>query len=215
MTKSEIILKYKDLISQQSLKFNRDYSKLFFYLKSSSFFDEPAAVRYHNNFPGGLALHTLNFFEVLEKLIENFPEFNLKKKMDTMFDPLIVAIGHDLNKVGRYTIEDKNKKINNQWCNFKAYGYNNSVMEMYPSTNVSLNKINSLLGLSESERLAIFWAEGLYATHSVQDWQKALGAAIHFDHRVYLSHVADMISSQFMEAILSDEEVDKAIREWK
>lgn len=198
-------------LDNNSKLYERDYSKLKEYLLTSEFFSTPAAAKHHNNFPGGLALHVLNFSEVLEKLILSFGD-KIKINSDP-YDPFLVALGHDLNKVGFYSITDFNKKIDNQWVNLKQYGYNSTVDTM-PSNYVSLQKMKDVIKLSKSEELSIYWAEGSWSTYANQSLDKAWKNAIDFDHRVYLAHSADMISSQMMENVLGEMEVDKAIRGW-
>ena len=112
MLKQQLITKFEAKINYSQMNYpNRDYSKLMSYLKSQSFFDDPAARAHHNNFPGGLAQHVLNFTNALETLLSSFG--NIKKSSDD-YDPFLVAIGHDLNKVGSYNFSEVNKKVGTQ-----------------------------------------------------------------------------------------------------
>lgn len=202
-----------DLISLYETKLvniDRDTSSLLNYLKTSSFFDDPASKGHHNNIPGGLALHCLNFHSVLSKLIN----INMLPVSEQVFDPLIVAIGHDLNKVGYYTQSERNTKINNQWVALRQYEYVKS-RDTIPHNMVSLELISPLINLSAIEDLAIFWAEGSWSTHNSRELDSAWKNAMAIDYRIYLTHTADMIASQFMEKTYSPEEVNAAIRDWK
>lgn len=211
MTKQLLITKIEARINNSKQKFpNRNYDNILPYLKSGSFFDDPAAKSYHNNFPGGLAQHVLNFTNTLEVLLESFT--NIKLSSDD-YDPFLVALGHDLNKVGSYNFSDVNKKVGSNWHNLKGYGYNDKIYLM-PSNNISLDRIKSIMILTLSEELSIFWCEGSWSTYNSQQLDKNWKNALSYDGRVYLSHTADMLSSQLIEKTFSDIEVDKAIREW-
>jgi hypothetical protein len=211
-TTTEIQAKLNASIGESRLNnMNRDYSKIRTFVNNTDFLSTPAAAKHHNNFPSGLALHVLNFTEALEILMESF-KGKIKVSPDD-FDPFLVALGHDLNKVGFYTITDYNKKINGNWVNLLQYGYNNALDTM-PSNSVSLSKMKSLIELSEAEALAIYWCEGNWSTHNNQPLNKAWDNAVAYDHRVYLAHTADMIASRMMERTLNDLEVNQAIRNW-
>lgn len=188
---------------------DRDYGKVKEFINESEFLLCPAAAKHHNNFPTGLALHVLNVTEALESLIESFS--GRAKISNDDFDPFLVALGHDLNKVGFYNITDYNKKINGQWVNLLQYGYNNAA-DMLPSNSVSLNRMKALIDLTQAEELAVYWCEGSWSTYGNQSLDKAWKNAINYDHRVYLAHTADMIASQMMELSLNDLEVNQAIR---
>ena len=66
------------------------------YLETSSFFDSPASTKYHNNFPGGLCLHSL----IVTRM---FSKRNEKLENSLPLDSVILCgILHDLCKVGYY-----------------------------------------------------------------------------------------------------------------
>ena len=202
--------KFESRFKSSQEKFpNRDYTKIKDYVFNSEFFSSPAAKGHHNNFPSGLAQHVLNFTYALETLVQSF-DGRFKVSSD-QYDPFLVAIGHDLNKVGFYTITDLNRKVGDKWYNLKQYGYD-SYKDMMPGANISLGMISRNIELTMAESLSIYWAEGSWSTYSNQTLDKAWKNAMNYDGRVYLSHTADMISSQMMEVTLNEFDVDKAIR---
>jgi len=75
-----------------------DVENLITWLAESDFYNAPASTRpdYHGCYPGGLARHSLNVYEVFRKRVE---EFGLHVGQDEM---AIASICHDLCKVGTY-----------------------------------------------------------------------------------------------------------------
>ena len=85
------------------------------WLMTTDFFEAPASTKYHGNFPGGLALHSLNVFERMRNNCvyefgaecggaEPFPEEDL--------EPIaIVALLHDICKAEFYKQDFRNQKI--------------------------------------------------------------------------------------------------------
>ena len=88
---------------------NKD--RLISQLTNSDFFIAPASAIYHNAFPGGLCSHSLNVYDILQKLCFNtiwpaacdcpYDEDTLK----------IVALFHDFDKMNKYERTVMNKKI--------------------------------------------------------------------------------------------------------
>ena len=79
------------------------------WLKTTDFYRAPASTRYHLNYPGGLALHSLNVFHRLQALVAAGL---------VALDPETVAISallHDLCKAGFYGTETRNVKIDGEW----------------------------------------------------------------------------------------------------
>lgn len=219
MTKSELIEKFTTRLDDHAQKYGRDYSALKKYLLDAGFYDQPAAKGHHNNFPGGLAKHVINFHYALQTMLgaldpEKFPL--VKGKSDNVFDPLIVAIGHDITKCYSYKIGERNTKIDGQWRAIKQYEYDSS-NSVYDHKVESMMLMRHLVpGLSKSEELAIYYAEGVYSLAKMdQEMMKAYDNAIKTDVRIYFTHTADMLASQFMEKTFTDVEVDRAIRSWK
>ena len=79
-------------------------SGLIYRLEHSDFFVAPASTVYHMNVRGGLCQHSLNVFDNLVKLVEmqqlDIPRTSI----------IIVALLHDIDKMNKYEIYDKNVK---------------------------------------------------------------------------------------------------------
>jgi len=88
------------------------------WLENTDFFTAPASTRFHGSFEGGLALHSLNVYSQLKKLAKVY-------ECDASAESLaIVALFHDLCKVGCYKTEMRwRKDANNQWEQYPTYKF--------------------------------------------------------------------------------------------
>ena len=89
------------------------------WLANTDFYTSPASTKYHGAFEGGLALHSLNVFHQLVKLCKWYG-------CDATDESIaIVALFHDLCKVGTYKTELRwRKNANNQWEQYSTYTRN-------------------------------------------------------------------------------------------
>ena len=100
---------FKTLFSQLIKRKGAD--ELMKFLENSDFFTAPASTKYHLAEEGGLCKHSLNVYYRLRELCNNEPEFNGKMTTPEMEESIaVVALLHDLCKVGVYVPEFKNKK---------------------------------------------------------------------------------------------------------
>lgn len=86
------------------------------WIDSTDFFTAPASTKYHGAFEGGLALHSLNVAIQLKKLCEWY-------RVDTTMEKImIVALFHDLCKIGCYKTEMRwRKDANDKWEQYATY----------------------------------------------------------------------------------------------
>lgn len=86
------------------------------WLANTDFFTAPASTRYHGAHEGGLVLHSLNVYSQLKKLCKWY-------ECDAPDESIaIVALFHDLCKVGLYKTEMRwRKDKNNQWEQYPTY----------------------------------------------------------------------------------------------
>lgn len=90
------------------------------WLESTDFFTAPASTRFHGNFEGGLARHSLNVYSQLESLV-NWYGYSEEYSRETM---AIVALFHDVCKVGCYKTEMRWRKDDkNQWEQYATYRF--------------------------------------------------------------------------------------------
>jgi len=81
--------------------------KLIGWLEETDFFEAPSSTQFHCAFPGGLAAHSWNVYQLLRSK-EDIYKLGLEK--ETM---IIVALFHDLCKIGMYE-EDKEEITDKQ-----------------------------------------------------------------------------------------------------
>lgn len=127
----------------------------------TDFYTSPASTRYHGSYEGGLLDHSLNVYEQL--LIEL--DVNIGQGWEEIYSPesvAIVALFHDLCKIGRYIVKEKWRKDDkNQWESYTAYAYDDTKLEMGhgPQSNYYLQQF---IKLEDIEAQAIFWHMGAY-----------------------------------------------------
>lgn len=93
------------------------------YLRKTDFYTAPASVKYHENFYGGLLMHTLKAYNQLVSL-QSVPKF--KEVVDNQWwNAVLVILVHDWCKIGRYESYFKNVKNNDtgRWEQVSAYKY--------------------------------------------------------------------------------------------
>ena len=93
-------------------------AELLQWLDSTDFFTAPASTRYHGAFSGGLVMHSLNVYSQLKKLCR---WYGCNADDEAI---AIVALFHDLCKVGCYKVELRwRKDANNQWEQYPTYKF--------------------------------------------------------------------------------------------
>lgn len=111
-TKEEFIKVAKDYIKRDGI------DELLDWLEQTDFFTAPASTRYHGAFEGGLVLHSLNVFVQLRNLRR---WYDCKASDESV---AIVALLHDLCKVGCYKVELRwRKDANDKWEQYPTYKF--------------------------------------------------------------------------------------------
>ncbi len=78
-------------------------------VNDSDFMTAPASTKYHGAFKGGLCAHTLAVYDYIIKLNDVYTEMNGEGfDLDSL---KIVALLHDLSKIGQYEETYSNKKV--------------------------------------------------------------------------------------------------------
>ncbi|AKB59038.1 hypothetical protein [Methanosarcina barkeri] len=119
------------------------------YLENSDFFSAPASTKYHRDYPGGLAEHSLNLLEPLK-----LSNSRLKKKEQLPEDSLtIIALCHDVCKEGLYVGDYENYRT----------------LQGHPANNkhsvLSIEKIKKHIKLTRIERDIILYHMGLFSCY--------------------------------------------------
>ena len=95
--------------------------KLMISIDGTDFYTAPASTRYHHSYEGGLVEHSIQVFNRLKKDWEDNIELNSKYTLESI---AIVSLFHDLCKMGYYTTEMRNAKIDGKWQKVPYYTVN-------------------------------------------------------------------------------------------
>jgi 23S rRNA maturation-related 3'-5' exoribonuclease YhaM len=146
------------------------------YMMESDYFSAPASTRFHNSFPGGLCLHSLN-------LMHAFKDVDKKLQTPLPNDSIVIcALLHDLCKVNAY-IETSN-------------GYE-SVKGLKGHATLSLSRIKEHIKLTKEEDDIIRYHMGLFGIFVYKEHDVlAIHKAIIRTPQVQIFAALDMIDSK-------------------
>lgn len=163
------------------------------YLEESDFFVAPASTRFHGNYEGGLAEHSLNVYEIFKRKNKEY-DFGLSE--DTI---KITALLHDLCKVNFYTVYDKNVNIAGsgekpKWVKQPAYGVNDLMPIGHGEKSVII--LQQFIKLTKEETILIRWHMGGYEPK--ENYNNVSAAWDMYKSAVAL-HTADLEASYILE----------------
>jgi 23S rRNA maturation-related 3'-5' exoribonuclease YhaM len=166
----EITLSFLQLVKREGI------DSLIDYLCNSDFFTAPASTSYHDAFPGGLCLHSLN-------LVYSFEEANDKLNKPLPKDSVVIcALLHDLCKIGAY------KQT--------ARGYE-SVKGIKGHATLSISRINEHIQLTQQEDDIIRYHMGLFGIFTYHEHDTlAMYKAISRNPQVQIFAALDMADSK-------------------
>lgn len=127
-------------------------SELIEWLKKTDFFRAPATTKYCRSYEGGLAEYAL---EVNDKFNDLCNMYMQDVPRDTR---LILGLLHCVCKVGMYTTEMRNKKVNGQWVQVPFYTIKDKMPIGRGEKSVML--LQRFIKLNLAEILAINWYMG-------------------------------------------------------
>jgi hypothetical protein len=115
----------------------------------TDFFTAPCSTIYHFNIEGGLVLHSLNLFFIMERLVEIYGEFAPRESR------AIVSLFHDVCKTNYYIKTYKNVKKDGKWREEEVW----SVEDQFPVGHgeKSVIFLQQFMLLTTDEILAIRW----------------------------------------------------------
>ena len=166
------------------------------WLPKSSFFTMPSSTRFHGNYEGGLAEHSLNVYECLEKLChEHSIQFGTEFDEDSI---RIIALCHDFCKIGYYKPDFRNVKNNEtgQWEKKQIYVTDDKLGMGHGEGSVYM--LQSYIHLTREEALAIRHHMGGWDT-AARGGDYSMNVAKDRTPLVTLVQLADMWASSFME----------------
>lgn len=159
------------------------------YLEETDFFIAPASTRYHGNYAGGLAEHSLNVYEIFK---EKNKRYDLGLSEDSI---IIISLLHDLCKTNFYVEGTRNVKKDGKWIQVPCY----TVEDGFPIGHgeKSVIMLQNFIRLTKDEMLAIRWHMGGYEP---KENLNTISSAWNMCKVGVLLHTADLEASYILES---------------
>ncbi len=162
--------------------------------KKSDFFAAPASARYHGAYPGGLCEHSVNVYHCL---VDYLSRERVQELYGLEFTPetiAIVALLHDLCKIGCYKAGTRNvKDENGKWQSVPSFTFEDPLP--YGHGEKSVYIANGFIRLSRDEAMAIRWHMGFSGCEDA----RTVGQAFQKYPLAFALHLADSEATYFLE----------------
>ena len=163
--------------------------KIIKYLEETDFFIAPASTKYHGNFDGGLAEHSLNVYNLFKKKNE---QFDLGLSSDTL---IITSILHDICKVNFYKKQSRwRKNDKGKWESYEGYICENDFPIGHGEKSVI--KLMQFIKLCKEEIVLIRWHMGGFES---KENQKDINNSYNLYPAAVALHTSDLESSYMLE----------------
>lgn len=171
-------------------KVNREgIDRLIEFLEKTDFFTAPASTRFHSNYEGGLADHSLNVYKELKELTnDEWPEETI----------IIIGLLHDICKVNNYKVEMRNKKNPDTGVWYQEPYYTTDDMMPLGHGEKSVMLISEFIRLTKEELYSIRWHMGGYEPK--ENYSYISAAYYKYPLAVY-THMADLKATYIDEEI--------------
>jgi len=190
-SKEKFIEIYKQNIKREGA------DKLLEYLlsPSSDFFTAPASARYHSSFEGGLCEHSVNVYECLLSYLESDRAKNTFGFDYSRESIAIVALLHDVCKIGVYKKGFRNVKDDKGvWQRVDTFEYDDKLP--YGHGEKSVYIINGYMRLTREEAFAIRYHMGYSSTEDPRN----VSAAFEMFPLAFALSTADSEATYFLES---------------
>ena len=187
--KSEFLELYNTYIKREGAA-----ELLSFLENKSDFFTAPASARYHGSYAGGLCEHSLNVYHCLVDYLgrERVQELYGLEYSDESI--AIVALLHDLCKIGCYKPGTRNvKDENGKWQTVPTYTFDDPLP--YGHGEKSVYIVNGFIRLTREEAMAIRWHMGFSGTEDA----RTVGQAFQKYPLAFALATADSEAAYFLE----------------
>ena len=171
-------------------------------LEALGFFEQPASVKNHYNFPGGLVEHSLKVYDMAvalrKSIIELRPDMESQLSMDSV---AIAMLLHDVCKADIYRkVQRARKNEIGMFEKFDEYQVDYSNFPVGHGEKSVIMLLRSGLDLEDAEILAIRWHMGPWelAQQSIEQDRNYRTANAN-SPLVALVHTADTLSAQILE----------------
>lgn len=188
--KDEFIQLFRENITREGSQALLDYLE-----NKSDFFSAPASAKFHGSYAGGLCEHSVNVYDCLKDYLAR-PRveelYGLEYSPETV---AIVALLHDLCKIGCYKSGTRNVKNEQtgQWEKVPTFFYEDPLP--YGHGEKSVYIISGFMRLSREEAMAIRWHMGF----SGDEDKRLVGQALEKYPLAFALSVADMEATYFLE----------------
>lgn len=163
----------------------------------TNFFTSPASTRYHGSYEGGLVEHSLNVFNQMLFELDTVVGKGWED-LYPMESVAVVALFHDLCKIGQYRETEKwRKNSDGEWESYLAYEYDPEQLTMGHGAK-SIYFLQRFIHLTTMEAQAIFWHMGAYDISPYANLN-GCGAAFETNPLAFLIHRADMAATYVVE----------------
>lgn len=125
------------------------------FLEKSDFFKAPASTRFHGDYEGGLAEHSMSVYNLLKEKVKTSPV-----PIDTPEESLIImALLHDICKANFYKVDYRNAKNElGVWEKVPYYTIEDTIP--YGHGEKSVMMLTEYIKLTNEEKYAIRWHMG-------------------------------------------------------
>lgn len=165
--------------------------ELISFLDKTDFYKAPASTKYHGNFEGGLAQHSMKVYEILKNKVQH-AVVDLSVSDDTL---IIAALLHDICKVNFYKIDYRNaKNEKGEWEKVPFYTIEDTIP--YGHGEKSVMMISEYIKLTAEEKYAIRWHMGFTEP---KELYTTIGTAFKKYPLALLLHEADLEATYFFD----------------
>ncbi len=188
--KEEFLELYRSLIQREGADALLDYLE-----NKSDFFTCPASAKYHGAYAGGLCDHSLNVYHCLVDYLERERVAELYGIEADPESVAIVALLHDLCKIGCYKAGTRNVKneATGAWEKVPTFFYEDPLP--YGHGEKSVYIISGFMKLKREEAMAIRWHMGFSGSED----SRLVGQALEQYPLAFALSVADMEATYFLE----------------
>jgi len=170
--------------------------------EESDFFSAPASTRFHGNYPGGLAEHSLNVFRIALRLRDQLRELAPEKADISDESIAIAALLHDICKANVYTKEVRKRLVDGRWTEVEAYGVDYSEMPVGHGEKSVIRLLRLGLEMTDDEILAIRWhMAAWYLSFQSAEEKSHYGEAKDRCPLLTLIQSADELAANFLEEV--------------
>ncbi len=188
--KEEFIQIYRENITREGADALLDYLE-----NKSDFFKSPASARFHGSYAGGLCEHSVNVYDCLTDYLQRARVEELYGLEYTPETVAIVALLHDLCKIGCYKPGTRNVKneATGQWEKVPTFNFDDPLP--YGHGEKSVYIISGFMRLTREEAMAIRWHMGFSGAED----KNLVGRALEKYPLAFALSVADMEATYFLE----------------